>query len=1457
MRRKRFDKTMMLLMVPALACSLAAGVQDVGADTLDFGGSTYLTNTSSPYNLPLTLSSNDHLILQAGAVFNATGSSTAVIVDNLANVVVINNSGAIYAENAPAININALAVGTSINNLEGGEISVDATGTAISVAAIYRAGNLDGTLTNAGSISATVTASSDSQASATAYGISAGDIKSTLNNSGTISATAKADGSSAYALASGIATGDLANSLVNSGLISATATANSTSDYATAWAYGISTGDISGSLLNTGDITADASASAVAGSSFAQAYAYGISANDVSGELINNGTITATAEAFGTEATVQAYGISMGDLAVGGSLENNGTISATATVTGNADETVTASAYGISMGTLSGTMVNNGTITAMAAAVNNGTDSASAFAYGVNIEGTLSGTLTVTNAGAITAIADATTYGSGEAKATAYGIYVDGDVIGGLINNGSITATATAYGETYDAYAEAYGISMGSLVADLQNKGTITASATVNSGQSTGSSNTAKAFGISMGNLSGTLENTGSIMATATATNHATDDYEARATAAGIDMGTLSLSGSLINSGTIEAIATANQLGALSTEGNSNYATAVATGISMAELDGTLSNTSTGTINATAWAQANNSWAGAYAYGIEMNDVSGSLDNSGSITATATAISRAPGAAEYPSASAAAFGITADDVSGSLDNSGSISASATVLANNVEMTSAEAYAAGIQLYTLSGSLTNSSTGTISAMASAISQGTDAYASASGIDFGGGKKFASLGSDQMEIADMGGSIIGTGSLVNDGTITATASATASAVGYAHADAYGISVDSIGGAPMTSDAMSSLQVSGAGSLVNNGTITAMATASGNEAYAHAWGIRVGSIGSGGSPFAMGAMQIIGAGSLENTGTITAMATATGTGTEATASAYAYGVYVGYLDGTLVNSGTITGIADLPEDGYSLYVESGYGMVENLAGGLLSGNLYVGGDVEVYNNGTIELPAMDINAMVETGGMQAMGMGGSTAAYIGGNYIQDVNGVLSFGATAPDKYARLYVGGTADFTLGNHLNVNLTRGNTIAVGTTLVGVIDAETVIADSFNVTDNSALLAFGSTINEDGTVDLTAVQMPSANMVGSAGWSSAVGAAGALDKMLAVYGTPGAYTGMDDVLVDLRAMETERQVAEAIVTTLPSLRLELSRLTLDNSHKNIDLTRDRQEVARGLSSGSEGTASGNLWVNGFGSWADQSANNGAFGYSADTYGVMLGGDKAVSSRARIGLGLAFNKIDADGDTLAAQSADVKSYQPLLYGSYDIENQVDLSWHLGYGWHDNEVTRFVPLAGATAKGDYNSSSVNAGIAASRAYKMDEKTTLTPSVRLDYGYIDNDSYHESGAGPLSLYVGSSNVDELILGFDGKVDHKLNKQWALTAKLGLGWDLLAEEDSLNSAYAGASGVAFSTHGTDPSSWLYRGGLGVVYGQENALQVSMRYDLEGREDYTNQSVSLKLGMSF
>ena len=143
------------------------------------------------------------------------------------------------------------------------------------------------------------------------------------------------------------------------------------------------------------------------------------------------------------------------------------------------------------------------------------------------------------------------------------------------------------------------------------------------------------------------------------------------------------------------------------------------------------------------------------------------------------------------------------------------------------------------------------------------------------------------------------------------------------------------------------------------------------------------------------------------------------------------------------------------------------------------------------------------------------------------------------------------------------------------------------------------------------------------------------------------------------------------------------------------------------------------------------------------------------------------------------------------------------------------------------------------------------------MNDMTTFTPSLRIDYTYLEDDGYTETGAGASNLIVGSSDVDDLIIGIDGELAHNFNASTLFTADLGLGYDILADQGSITSAFAGAPSASFKTTGIDPSGWLVRGGLGLVFGEEDAMQFSLNYDFKVRDDFMNNSISLKFNMPF
>ncbi|SMB28082.1 exported protein of unknown function [Sterolibacterium denitrificans] len=1507
--------------------------------------------------------------------------ANGIVAGNLTDTGVLTNSGTIDVHaTASGEDVMAYAHGVSLVGLrsEGAEATYAETFTSHTV---FAGGDLAGSLSNTGTISANAQATGGSSASAAAYGIDLeGNLSGSLSNTGSIAASATATSmDNAYAAAYGILatnnpeiksytydggyssaenpTGILSGSLTNSGTISAVANAEGGDGYAVAIARGVQfEGGIAagGELTNDGSITADAHAMA----DYARSGAFAVflgggedSAGSLSGTLVNNDLIHAQATAEGTElawadaagivvagedglvtlmaqaggagltnnGTIEAYanataagedayyaganalgigggggglsvplintglidvqatatlteasyaasnvtafaraeGISFGGLSsldnqgdilvsatadasayayayayaygisistLNGALDNSGNIEVASTATG--EEDAYAVAYGIMIGGNSAELTNSGTIAATATAT--GEDHAYAAAYGITIGGNYAG---LTNSGTIAAAATAT---GEDAYAVAYGIMIGGN-FADLTNSKTITATATATGE--DAYAAAYGITIGGNYADLTNSGTIAAAATATgedayavaygimiggnfadltnsktitaTATANGEDADAAAYGITIGGQFADLTNSGTITATATA-----DGEDAYAIAYGLRIGYMGEDASLTNSGTITATATATASG----EDAEAYAAGVIVG---EDLYGTLTNT--GTISATATATASGEDAEAYASGVIVGeDLYGTLTNSGTISATATSTASGEDAEAYASGV-----IVGEDLYSTLTNSGTISATATSTASGED---AEAYAFGVIVgEDLYGTLANS--GTITATATA--DGEDAYAEAYGVRIG------YMGEDAA--------------LTNSSTITATATATGDDEAYAAA--YGVRIGYMGedalltnsgtiGATATAsgedaEAYAAGVVVGEdmyGTLTNSSNISATATADGENAYAEAYGVRIGYMGEDAA--------------LTNSGTISATATASGEDAEA----YAYGVYAGELNGTLTNSGTITGTADNPANGYSLYVDGGSGTINNLAGGVLKGNLYVGEDVTVNNAGLVSIPA-------------------GAHGYINSDYTQQKGGVLEIGvvsASGEDGYGTLDVRGTADLSESDTIAVRVKPINTLDKGDKLNNVVNAPSAEGGLLLASGNAAegdtvkvigtpLFTYRGEVDAHHNIDIYIDDERTFNEVlDSQGNASIAGIGSTLDELNNAYGGGEDGSGPMDELIDvLYGLNSVEELARAAQSLTPLISSHITQATQGVMQDVNRIIQARQEGNRGLSSGEQFYGDGNFWFKPFGSRADQKQRGGVDGYRAKSYGLAFGADAVVSNATRVGAAFTYANSDVDAKSVIRQWGDVDSYQLAFYGSHSLDERTDVNFQVDFGHHKNDVGRslLVPTP-AVAKGSFNAWSGHVGGGIGRNYVLDASTTLTPSFRADYSYLRTKGYTETGAGLLNLTVNGFNVDELVLSVDGKLSRDLGSGTSFVANLGLGYDALADRTSITSAFVGG-GSAFATQGIDPSKWLVRGGLGLVMKKDKSYEVTARYDAEGRSKYTNQTASVKVRIPF
>jgi len=685
----------------------------------------------------------------------------------------------------------------------------------------------------------------------------------------------------------------------------------------------------------------------------------------------------------------------------------------------------------------------------------------------------------------------------------------------------------------------------------------------------------------------------------------------------------------------------------------------------------------------------------------------------------------------------------------------------------------------------------------------------------------------------------------GSLTNSGTITGTA--TVGAGGSSPASAIGILVGQILTGSLTNSGTLTMSatnngtdnafatvikvntISGAGVLTNSGSITGTAVATQADAFQHA--------------FARGifiTQQF--AKTLNNTGTITVSASGAAISNEV-----ATGIRIANMTGgTLSNSGTVSATASKGAvNAYSLRVlASTGGTINNQAGGVLKGRLAVAGTAPVNNAGTIWIPD---------------GVTGSIA----GNYTQQAGGKLKIGASSAGSFGKLTVGGTADLTASGAFDVDVAGVNTLAAGNTLTGVLVASGGLnTGAITVTDNSALFDFTGAVNgKNDAISLSVVAAAAGggastlSSVRGTGFTAGNGAAKEFDDLI---GGAAHSADMSTVITALGKLPTGQQVSDAVAQTLPLMAGGMQQTSLDTARGISHALEGRLADMQGMASGDSFFGSGKLWIKPFGSVARQHDRSGASGFDANTYGLMVGVDKDVSDDASLAMAFAWGRSFVDSNN-GFNSADVNAFQLAVTGSFNLAADTFVKISANGGINRNDGRRTVTFGGLSrlASSSYNSWTAHGGVEAGHRFAVHDKVSLTPSLRVDYAVIRDNSYSETGAGALNLNVASHTTDELLLGGDVKFAYMISDTATFNASAGAAYDALQEQASSTSLFAGGSGAAFATRGINPPRWLGRGDANLTFRTASNMDVVVAYNVEGRRDFLNHTGSVKLAWAF
>lgn len=350
-------------------------------------------------------------------------------------------------------------------------------------------------------------------------------------------------------------------------------------------------------------------------------------------------------------------------------------------------------------------------------------------------------------------------------------------------------------------------------------------------------------------------------------------------------------------------------------------------------------------------------------------------------------------------------------------------------------------------------------------------------------------------------------------------------------------------------------------------------------------------------------------------------------------------------------------------------------------------------------------------------------------------------------------------------------------------------------------------------------------------------------------------------TAGATGDMASVITALGKLATAKDVSEAISQTLPVATGATPASAASTMKLTDDVVRARVDVVH--TGGPDGDDSAQapdrgIWFTPVGAWTRQQTRDGVDGYRAQSGGMVLGADTAVSASDRVGGAFSYSRASIDNRGVASQSAHIDIYRLMAYGRHDIDDSTFVGWQGDVGTTRTSGDRSITFGGLArkAESDYSGTVAHVGADVGRVFLIDSATQFTPSLRADYAVVRNKAYTETGAGALNLSVQGQKAEQFLLAAHGKFTRALSEGLQLSGNLGLGYDFLAKRNRVVSTFVGG-GASFVTEGLSAQRFVANGGVELTVVKAKGLELTARYDVELRRSFSNQSIGFKLAKKF
>ena len=703
---------------------------------------------------------------------------------------------------------------------------------------------------------------------------------------------------------------------------------------------------------------------------------------------------------------------------------------------------------------------------------------------------------------------------------------------------------------------------------------------------------------------------------------------------------------------------------------------------------------------------------------------------------------------------------------------------------------------------------------------------------------------------------------------------------------------------------------------GSVINNGTIDSTGGGSGGIVVRQS--AITGVISNTGTIIVDGpavmdgyhAIDVIGStvSNVANSGTVTGgvilenstvSGALTNTGTIQSAQAGGDGVVV---RGTtvlpsLVNDGIISGEGGVIVEDASANIGNLFNSGEITGSSGVAIAAFEGGSIaSVYNTGTI-------NGSVDFGseGGAFLSDGGSSGSIInatsltvgvGGTGVTTTtvlgditfNGLLQVIATAEQgegfvAYGQLSPTGNANLT-GATVQVLLTPGSVTSEGdefsfVSAGGTLTSDATVANGINIETSSQVLSFTIEQRENqlfaiaGSSDFN---LPLDDYLNDTGLKNTQGGKNlnsVADSLNAIALTdPG-----DELGAALSTLQSGSLVGEEYALALSTLDPDTAESSaagaMSADTAAAGTVGNRQSALRG-SYGFSGAVAGDpfavngFWVQAYDNQTDQDVRDGIDGFDADTFGFALGMDAPLGDSMNVGAAFTYADTEVEGK-IESNEMQIESFRLAAYGSYNAEDYY-VDAQVGYAMNQYETDRYIyaPLTGGSqliANGDHDGDQYSMRVRGGYPIATEGNWFITPKAELDYTYLDEDSYTETGAGNLGLEVDTDAMEVLIAGvgvtFAYPITTEKEVTWIPEFSLDYMYDFIGDEVEVDSNFIGVSGAGFITNGASSEQEMIKASLRLRTFSQGNFSFSGGFDYIVKQDYDSQSLMATVRYDF